>query len=276
MQVSPFVVLVVLVAGLAHASWNAVMKYLDDANDAFVLLNLGGGLGALGLLVTAGFPRVAALSFVGLSIALHLAYQLALKEAYHHADFSTSYPIARGVAPMLVSLAGVVLAHERLRAWSLLGVVAVVTGVLLLSSWRTWRGASARWALLTGVAIAAYTVCDGFGVRRAGNTAAYVGLLLTVQSSAWVVMGLRRRAHRVVAVRPLTWGIGAGLLSVVAYGLVLWAQTRAPLGVVSALRETGVLWAAVFGALVFHEGRLRTLLVPSAVIALGVACLSIS
>jgi drug/metabolite transporter (DMT)-like permease len=70
--------------------------------------------------------------------------------------------------------------------------------------------------------------------------------------------------------------MSGGLLSMVGYLTVLWAQLRAPLGVVSALRETGVLWAALIGVVIFHEGRLRRIMWPAAIVVVGIALLSVT
>ena len=68
----------------------------------------------------------------------------------------------------------------------------------------------------------------------------------------------------------------AGALSVLAYGLVLWAQTKGALAPIAALRETSVIFGAVIGTLVFREpfGRFRiaaTVLVVSGIVLLNVA-----
>jgi drug/metabolite transporter (DMT)-like permease len=76
--------------------------------------------------------------------------------------------------------------------------------------------------------------------------------------------------------RKVAIGVSAGALSTAAYLTVLWAQARAPLGVVSALRETGVLWAAVIGVVIFREGRLRRVVIPALLVVVGIALLSIS
>jgi drug/metabolite transporter (DMT)-like permease len=198
--------------------------------------------------------------------------------AYRRADFSQSYPIARGVAPLLVALASLVFAGEHLSARGLCGVVVIVVGIASLALRRD-PAVGARqafvWALATGAAIATYTVIDGLGVRASNNALRYAVTLFALQSGVWLV--------GVVARQPRGWwpdarrasvGLAAGVLSMVGYIAVLWAQIRAPLGVVSALRETGVLWAALIGVLIFHEGRLRRIVIPAIVVVAGIALLS--
>jgi drug/metabolite transporter (DMT)-like permease len=181
---------------------------------------------------------------------------------------------------LLVSLAGLIFAGEHLSLDGLLGIVAVVTGILSLAVRKNLDPARLRgvyWALATGVAIAVYTVVDGLGVRASANALRYAITLFALQSTVWLL--------GVVARQPRGWwpgarrasiGMASGVLSMAGYIAVLWAQIRAPLGVISALRETGVLWAALIGVFVFHEGRLRRILLPALFVAGGVALLALS
>jgi drug/metabolite transporter (DMT)-like permease len=200
--------------------------------------------------------------------------------SYRRADFSQSYPIARGVAPVLVSFAGLVFANEHLSAEGLCGVLSIVVGIVALSLRRgdaSTRRRGVRWALATGVAIATYTVVDGFGVRASHDALRYAAPLFALQSTLWLigVVAVRRRDW-LPSRRQAVIGLTSGVLSIGGYVIVLWAQTRAPLGVVSALRETGVLWAALIGATIFHEGRLRRILLPAVLVSVGIGVLSLS
>ena len=131
------------------------------------------------------------------------------------------------------------------------------------------------WAVATGAAIAVYTVVDGLGVRVSHDALRYGVALFAIQSTIWTAGVVARRGVRWWPERRIAArGLAAGVLSDVGYLVVLWAQQRAPLGEVSALRETGVLWAAVIGAVVFREGRLRRVAAPAAVVVAGVALLS--
>jgi drug/metabolite transporter (DMT)-like permease len=199
--------------------------------------------------------------------------------SYQRANFSRAYPIARGVAPLLVSLGGLVLASERIGLKGLVGIMFIVLGVISIAYVRNSTKldrAGVYWALATGVAIAVYTVVDGLGVRRSHDALRYAVVLFALQATLWVIAVVVRRGWNWVE-RPstVTSGVVAGLMSLVAYTIVLYAQTKSPLGVVSALRETGVVWAALFGVVIFKEGRARVIMAPAMAVALGVALLSI-
>jgi len=218
--------------------------------------------------------------FLAVAVVLHLLYELVLMVAYRHGDLSKSYPIARGVAPLLVSLGGFIFAGEKLGGVGVLGLFVIVAGITLLAG-RSLLGASSRqavlWALATGTAIATYTVIDGFGVRAGHSALQYGTTLFLLQSLLWTLaVSMRRGWSWMPPVPKAVVGMGGGILSMIGYFIVLWAQTKTAMGSVSALRETGVLWAAVIGAVFFKEGKLRRLAPPAGLVVGGVILLSLA
>jgi len=277
--VSLAIVLLVLLAGLIHAAWNALAKAIASQRTSFALMNLAIAVASWCALPFIGVPRAQAWPFVLASVACHVSYELFLMGSYQRANFSRAYPIARGVAPLLVSLGGLVLASERIGLKGLVGIMFIVVGVISIAYVRNSTKldrAGVYWALATGVAIAVYTVVDGLGVRRSHDALRYAVVLFALQATLWVITVVVRRGWNWVE-RPstITSGVVAGLMSLVAYTIVLYAQTKSPLGVVSALRETGVVWAALFGVVIFKEGRARAIMAPAMAVTLGVALLSL-
>lgn len=273
------IILLVLLAGLIHAVWNALAKGITSQSTSFALMNLGIAVVSWIALPFIGVPRTQAWPFVLASVACHIGYELFLMGSYERANFSRAYPIARGVAPLLVSLGGLVLASERIGLKGLAGITFIVLGVISLAYVRNSTKldrVGVYWALATGVAIAVYTVVDGLGVRRSHDPLRYAVVLFALQSTIWVVA--------VVVRRGWTWsdqgstvsiGLAAGLMSLVAYTIVLYAQSKAPLGIVSALRETGVVWAAAIGVIIFKEGKARAIMAPALAVVIGIALLSL-
>lgn len=270
----------VLAAGLFHALWNAIVKNFLDLRDSFALINLGVFATCVVTLPIVGLANRSTYVFLAVAMVLHQLYELVLMVAYRHGDLSKSYPIARGVAPLLVSLGGFVFAGEKLGVVGALGLLVIVAGITLLAG-RSLLGASSRqavlWALATGTAIATYTVIDGFGVRAGHSALQYGTTLFLLQSLSWTVAVSIRRGWSWMPPAPkAVLGMGGGILSMIGYFIVLWAQTKTAMGSVSALRETGVLWAAVIGAVFFKEGRLRRLAPPAALVVGGVILLSLA
>ncbi len=278
MTASLSVIVVVLVAGVIHAIWNAIAKSFHDQWVSFTLLNVGVTVPCIVALPIVGFPRSAAWPYLAAAVACHIVYELFLMSAYTHGSLSRSYPIARGIAPMLTTVGGYVIAGEHVGARALVGIALVIAAIASLALVdRT--GLSRRavsWALLTGVMIAVYTIVDGYGVRASHRPSQYAMTLFAIQGTLFVLGALVKMDRGWLPARRLV-ALGAlgGVLSIVGYATVLWAQTRAPLGVVSALRETGVLWAAVLGVLFFKERGGWRVLLSGAGVAAGIALIAL-
>jgi drug/metabolite transporter (DMT)-like permease len=261
----------------------------------FVALNLGAGAVCLLVVPFVAAPARRAWPYLALSVVVHVGYQALLLQSYRVGDFNQVYPIARGTAPLLVALLAVPLADERLGALQLAGVVAIGSGLISLAHVRDWlrpgpgpRGRpgppgprrpppALAFAFATGVLITAYSLVDGLGVRRAESTLGYAAWLVLIESVSIPAFALLRERARVRRAWRASWrpaGAG-GVLSVTAYAIVLWAQTRGALAAVTALRETGVIVAAVIGTVVFHEHFGRRRLVAALLVATGVVLLNV-
>jgi drug/metabolite transporter (DMT)-like permease len=277
--IAPAVAVAVLAAGLLHALWNAMAKSFTDQRASFALLNVGVVVPSVIAVAILGTPRAAAWPYLAAAVGCHLGYELALMAAYRHGTLSKSYPIARGVAPLLTTLGGLVFAHEHVGGRSLGGVFLVVAGIASLAL--IDRAATSRrgvlFALLTGVAIATYTVVDGLGVRASHAPLTYAAWLFALQSVLFIAgIIVHDRTLFCQGTRKVAVGIAAGLVSLVAYTIVLWAQDHAPLGVVSALRETGVLWAAGMGVWWFKERGGWRLATSAGVVLAGVVLIAMN
>ncbi|MBC3981071.1 DMT family transporter [Streptomyces buecherae] len=258
---TPLVAAAVLIAAVTHASWNAIAHGIKDQLLAFTLVSGGGLVCGLGIAVWAPVPAAGAWPYLVASAVIHVLYQALLMRSFRLGDFGQMYPIARGTAPLVVTVLAAVFVHERPGGWQTAGVVVASAGLVGLALWGI-RGSGARphWAALaaavaTGLSIAAYTVVDGVGVRASGTSMGYIGWLMILEGLAIPAYALAtRRGALVGQLRPVAVrGLGGGVLSVFAYGLVLWAQTRAPLAPIAALRESSIIVGAAIGALFLKE-----------------------
>jgi drug/metabolite transporter (DMT)-like permease len=287
------VTLAVLAAAVTHAVWNAIAHGIKDQTLAFALIGAGGVAVSIPLVVVAVPPRSASWPYLLASVGIHVFYNLLLMQCYRLGEFSQVYPLARGISPLVVTILAAVFVHEHLAFTQLAGVVVVSAGLaFLVFAGRSSRaggsggvvppGKRSRGALLaavgTGLTIAAYTTVDGVGVRLSASPVGYIGWLILLQSLCVPLFAAVRRRDVLLKQprRILLPGLAAGALSVLAYGLVLWAQTRGALAPIAALRETSVIFGAIIGTLVFREpfGRARitaTVLVVAGIVLLNVA-----
>ncbi|MBY8887678.1 DMT family transporter [Streptomyces sp. PTM05] len=278
---TPYVVVAVLFAAVTHASWNALAHGIKDQLLAFTLVGGGGAVCGAVLACCAPLPASAAWPYLLASVVVHLGYMTLLMQSFRLGDFSQMYPIARGTAPLVVTVLAAVFVGERPDAWQTAGVVVASGGLAGIALWgmrgeASGPSGSRRLALAaaigTGLTIATYTVIDGVGVRASGTALGYTGWLLLIQGVFIPAYALVRRGHDFVAwVRPAAGrGLFGGVLSVTAYGLVLWAQTRADLAPISALRESSIIVGAVIGTVFFKERFGRPRLIGAAFMVAGI------
>ncbi|MFJ8693580.1 EamA family transporter [Streptomyces roseolilacinus] len=258
---TPLVTAAVLLAALCHASWNALAHHLRDQLLSFTLISGGGALIGAAVALFAPLPAAAAWPWLLLSAAVHLAYMALLMLSFRLGDFGQVYPVARGTAPLVVTGLAAVFVGEVPGGWQSAGVAVASAGLLGLALWGVRRaGRRPAWGALsaagaTGLTIAVYSVVDGVGVRASGTPLGYVAWLMLVQGVVIPAYAVHRRRGALAAqLRPhLRLGLLGAVLSVGAYGLVLWAQTRAPLAPIAALRESSILVGAAIGAVFFKE-----------------------
>ncbi|MFG3349165.1 EamA family transporter [Streptomyces sp. NPDC048018] len=258
---TPLVVVAVLTAAVTHASWNAIAAGIGDKLLSFTLISGGGALlGLVGVCVTP-LPAAGAWPCLVVSAVLHVAYYGLLMKSFDLGDFGQMYPIARGTAPLVVTLLAAVFVGEVPDAGQLAGVAVACAGLTGLALWGIrGKGTRPHWPALlaagaTGLSIAAYTVVDGMGVRAAQTPLGYIAWLMLLEGLVIPAYALaRRRSGLVAELRPYAArGLLGAAMSVAAYALVLWAQTKAPLAPIAALRESSIIVGAAIGALLFKE-----------------------
>jgi drug/metabolite transporter (DMT)-like permease len=273
------ITLAVLGAGFLHASWNALLKSSPGGDVLLDTATVVAGSSLWGLVVVpfVGAPAAAAWPYMAASAAVHFGYYLTLAQAYRTGDLSFAYPLMRGTAPLLVALLGIALLRELPPPAMAMGIVLISLGVVSIAfaQHRKHSTGAIYWAFANAVLIAVYTLIDATGVRASGNAAGYVSWLIFLEGLPfllWVVARRGKRAMRYLRDNALRGLIG-GACSLAAYGIVLWAITRAPVAAVAALRETSVLFAALLGSLWLKERFGLPRLAGAVSVVLGIAAL---
>lgn len=282
MTLEPGVVALVLLAAVLHATWNAFIK---AGADRLAVLSLTMAIPAPLCALALPFvplPAVEAWPYLAASVLIHTTYYACLLFAYRHGDLSQVYPIARGTAPVLVAGGAWVLAGEALQLREAFAILIVSGGIMSLAWHRRAEAAEGElaaigFALLTSLNIGLYSVTDGLGVRASGTASGYILWMFALEGLPLLAFTLwARRGRLAAAFRPnLKVGMGGALISSLAYGIVIWAMSAAPMAHVVALRETSVIMAAAIGALVLGEPFGRRRITAAIVVALGAALLQI-
>ncbi|WP_254054499.1 DMT family transporter [Roseovarius sp. EL26] len=260
-ELSTTVFLAVLLAACLHAIWNSLVKGSDDKHATMLAVVLGHVPVAMLALPLAPSVSMAALPWIMGGVALHLGYQLFLIAGYRAGDLTLVYPIARGSAPLIVTAVSIGILGVSFTTMELSGVFLIVLGLVSLTLVRradkTRNFRAVVMALCTGAFIAAYSLVDGIGARVAtsalgfwcwaaiGNAMVLTMWMVFMRPCTFNVL----KSNRSVALS----GLLGGTASFAAYGLVIWAFTQAPIALVTALRETSIVFAMLIGVGVLKE-----------------------
>jgi drug/metabolite transporter (DMT)-like permease len=273
---------IVLLAAMLHASWNAMLHGNRDRFLSMTWMSIAIAAVATFVVLRNPLPASAAWPYIVASGLVHIVYNVSLVRSYRRNDLALAYPIARGSSPLLVTLGAALFADEAIGPLRALGVAMVSGGIIViaLQGHRTSR-AGALAALTTGAMIALYTVIDGIGVRVSdGQPLSYTAwmflfywlmpvLFVAVRGAAPLWAPIRSEPLAVAS------SLAGGLVSIAAYGIVIWALQAGAMGAVSALRETSVVFAVLIGRVFLRESVSATRWLACIVVAAGAVCLGV-
>lgn len=253
------VFLAVIGAAVLHAVWNALVKSGADKTLSMGALVIGHLPLALLALPFVPLPAVESLPYLFAGVLLHFGYQIFLLKSYQLGDLTQVYPIARGSAPLIVALVSVAILGVDLNSIELMAILIIGVGITSLALVRHGDGmqnwSAAAVALITGSFIASYSLVDGLGARLAGTSLGFYAWL-SIANGLLMIAFLAIRSPRTLRALPsrgMPLLIIGGGASFVAYALVTWAFTQAPIALVTALRETSIIFAVLIGVFVLKE-----------------------
>ena len=276
----PSVFLAVIAAAVMHACWNTMLKIRLDPFVALALISGVCSLIALPLALWQGPPPAHVWPWIAGSLAVHMAYYLTLTGAYRLTDVGLVYPVARGGSPLITTLVSLVLLGEPINAQGIAGVAVLAGGVLVIA-WRPRHGdVDPRALLLAGacaLSIAIYSVMDGMGARASGSPHLYSAWLFLTEGP--FVLAVAALLHGPAALRPALRFAGpalaGGAMSLSGYWITIWAMTKAPIGLVAAVRESSVLFAAIIAIFLLKEPPRLGRLAGAALIVAGLALIKL-
>ena len=265
----------VLIAALLHAGWNATVKTGNNKQTSMLILTLAHASFGLCFIPFLSMPQGEVWIWLLASGFIHMLYQLFLGFAYERGDLSRVYPIARGGAPMIILIGSVFFEVDTLREFDLLGILVLGLGILLMTRGVFNSGEDRKLiplAICSACATAGYSLIDGLGARVMGDALAYVSWLLIFSAVFYtpVIFLLRGRSVLPQNSSQISVGLLAGFASFVAYAIIVWAMTQAPIALVTALRESSILFAMILGWVFFREQMGLSKILAGIVIVIGV------
>ncbi|MGI9388374.1 MAG: hypothetical protein ACR2OX_13180 [Methyloligellaceae bacterium] len=274
------IILLLLFAAATHAVWNSMVKGADDdvAMASWVYCGSGTVLAPalffLPPLPTEGWLLIFA------HFCLHMIYKVLLLQMYRQGDFGQVFPIARGSAPAIITLIAIPAAGELPAPLAILGVSVICLGLIGFAlepgRFRRTGATPILLAAAAGVVVSLYTIIDALGVRLAGAGVTYFITLFTVDAIGMLVLGLYWRRGRLWPNMIICWSRGAlaALLSVLNFAIVLWVMTFNQIGLVAAVRETSIVFAALIGTYWFREPFGAQRITAACVIVLGIGLIN--
>jgi drug/metabolite transporter (DMT)-like permease len=267
----------VILSAIAHAVWNALVKSAGDRTLTMVAIRTVGMMLGLVALPFVDWPSPESWKWLAVTAVVMFAYYALLVRSYGVGDMSVVYPLARGLAPVLTTIAAFLVIGEALSTGQIAAVVMISIGIMALSFGAGASRTAVGFALATGVSVATYSFFAGLGVRTAGTVLGFQACLEIVTGFGMLCYGVVvRRADLVIYMRRHgAVGLFAGVVSVAGFLAYLVAARSLPLGPVSALRETSVIFGAVLGTLVLKEGFGPRRIAAAVLVTVGIVLLAV-
>ena len=271
--------LAIILAAFLHAVWNAMVKNEDNKYLAVTAIVLGHVPVSVLIILLTPIPSVESIPFIILSALLHIGYEWYLLSAYRFGDLTKVYPIARGTAPILITIVSLIFLGVALSNFEILGIIIISLGILSLSL-QGAKGIKNRsaviYALVTGFFIMGYSITDGYGARVSNSFLSYMGWSFILNATIFpIILKINNKSE--IITKTFKEGkkiffIG-GTLSYIVYGIVIWGFTQAPIALITALRETSIIFALLIGTFFLKEKFTLLKVIATFVIFFGVALL---
>ena len=271
--------LAIILAAFLHAVWNAMVKNEDNKYLAVTAIVLGHVPVSVLIILLAPIPSVESIPFIILSALLHIGYEWYLLSAYRFGDLTKVYPIARGTAPILITIVSLIFLGVALSNFEILGIIIISLGILSLSL-QGAKGIKNRsaviYALVTGFFIMGYSITDGYGARVSNSFLSYMGWSFILNATIFpIILKINNKSEIITKIfkeGKKIFFIG-GTLSYIVYGIVIWGFTQAPIALITALRETSIIFALLIGTFFLKEKFTLLKVIATFIIFFGVALL---
>lgn len=273
------VMIIVLLAATLHATWNFLVKNTGDKHLSMSAVVIGHTPFAIAAILYSPTPTMESVPYLLIGALLHVGYQLFLLASYRIGDLSQVYPLARGIAPLIVAGVSVLVLGVSLSLPELAAIIIIGAGITSLTLVRRndgqRNGRAVFFSLMTGGCIAAYSLVDGIGAREAGTALGFYGWLSLINGLVFAAIMRVMRPGIVRKVFSDKWQLAlkGGGASFFAYAMVIWAFTMAPIALVTALRETSIIFAMLLGVFVLKERLDLAKVLSTALTLLGIAML---
>ena len=267
------VFLLILFAALCHAGWSTIIK----RHNSFSIMGMTSIVEIVvftPLVFFVPFPSLEIWYFIIASVILHGFYRLSVIYSYKFGDLSFVYPIARGGSSLLIVILTLIILQEHISLLGFVGILTVCIGILLISYSRNHKFNFSAFILAasTALLIAIYTIIDGMGVRLSENKFSYLFWLLLLNGIPLLLISIfsKEKLLSNLNTKIIAWGIPAGVLAILSYGIVVWSMQHLEIAYVSSIRETSIVLATIMGFIILKEKKARGRMLPAILVVIGI------
>jgi|TARA_B100000795_G_scaffold237580_1_gene198269 drug/metabolite transporter (DMT)-like permease len=253
------VFILVLFSAVLHAIWNGMASKYKNKNVSIPAIVYGHVPACIIAVILLPMPSIESFPYIILSALIHQGYQNFLLTAYQTGKFTTVYPVARGFGPLVATVISIIFLGVYLNIFTLLSILLISTGVILIGlfSKSVLKNYKILYtSLATGIFIGIYSVVDGYGARISLSAISYMSWVF-IFSALFFPIVLKFRKQKNILKKTLTEGKivfwFGGFFSYIAYVITVWAFTKAPIPMVSALRESSIIFAIFIGYFFLKE-----------------------
>jgi drug/metabolite transporter (DMT)-like permease len=270
-----FTILLMLSAALLHATWHSLVKGSADQRINFAGMGLVSAIPCFIALPFFSLPNQMVWIVLAASTFLHVAYKSFVSAAYRLGDFGEAFPLARGFVPLVAALLAYIALDQQPSRFHSIGIMVICAGLITIAASHLRHRISYSLLLASfgaGIMVSGYAVLDSYGSRLSGDWLSFTAWLVTLDSTIYLlVVRTAVGSGTWAALSHMRWRILiSGLLGLASFSVFLWALSRNAVGLVSALRETSILFAILFGFFQHREKLTASRLIGGALILIGV------
>ena len=266
--------ILILFAALCHAGWSTVIKH----HNSFSIMGMTGIVEIMvftPLVFFVPFPPLEIWYFIIASVILHGFYRLGVIYSYKFGDLSFVYPIARGGSSLLIAVSTLIILQEYISLLGFVGILTVCTGIFLISYNKKHKinFNAFMLAIVTAILITIYTIVDGMGVRLSENKFSYIFWMLLLNGVPLLLISIlsKEKLFSNLNTNIIAWGIPAGILAVLSYGIVVWSMQYLEIAYVSSIRETSIIIATLIGFFILREKKAKKRILPAILVVVGIS-----
>ena len=249
----------VMLAAILHSAWNGMVKKHKDKVISVSAIVFGHVPIALVVMLFMPLPTLESVPYIILSAIIHQGYQVYLISAYKFGDLTKVYPIARGTGPIVATLISIGLLSVLFSKFQIISIILISFGIIflgLLSKNSQNNNKALYYSLATGFFIGIYSLTDGYGARISLSPLSFLGWSFILNAMIFPFtlkfINCSNVFSRVIKEAKVIFWVG-GTLSYIVYAIVVWAFTKAPIPLVGALRESGIIFSIIIGILFLNE-----------------------